>query len=178
MPDFRCGEQPDRSMVIFPCATVTRAWMRTRSLLTMPSLSRNDSASYTPSGNRGDDFAALGFGLVEDLLDGRENRVAAVFLEQLVQAPERQSAGGHLRAHVAERGVRVADVVAHNLEQQLVDLAGLVNFELVELQAFHPGIENFRFAAEAGAHAADVDPVGAHDGEQQQLAAGKNRACR
>ena len=45
MPAFRSGEQPERSMVISPCATVTRAWIRTRSLRSIPSLSRNDSAS-------------------------------------------------------------------------------------------------------------------------------------
>ncbi len=114
--------------------------------------------------------AALGFGLVEDLRNGGEDGVAAVFVEQLVHATGRQSAGRHLRFHVAERGLGKADVVLEHAIQRLVDLARLVDLELVELQPFHPRIGDGGPGAEAGAHAAHVDPVCAHHREHQELA--------
>ena len=52
------------------------------------------------------DVAALALGFIEDLRDGVEDRVLAVFVEQLVHAPYREPAGRHLRFHVAERGFR------------------------------------------------------------------------
>ena len=48
----------------------------------------------------------------------------------------REAAGRHLRAHVAQRGFREADVVADDLAEKLVELAALVELELVELQTF------------------------------------------
>ena len=53
-----------------------------------------------------DDVAALALGLVENLRDGVENGVPAVFVEQLGHAADREPACRHLRFHVAERGFR------------------------------------------------------------------------
>src|SRR4029077_12487648 len=89
-----------------------------------------------------DDFPAFRFGFAEDLLDGWKNRVTAIFEEQFIEAPECQTAGGDLRAHVAERGFGKTNIVANNLKQQLVDFSRFIDLELIELQTFHPGIKN------------------------------------
>ena len=103
-------------------------------------------------------------------LDRGEDGLAAVFVEQLVHAPRGEAAGRHLRFHVAERGFREADVVLEHAVERVVELAALVDLDLVELQPFEPGIGDGRAGAEAGRHAADVDPVRAHHREHQQLA--------
>ncbi len=114
--------------------------------------------------------AALHLRLFEDVLDRLDHGLLAEFLEQLVEAAMGELARRHLRAHVAERGIREADVVADDLEQDFVDLAALVDLELIELQPFLPRIDDFGAGAEPGAHAADIDPVRAHHREHQQLA--------
>ena len=114
--------------------------------------------------------AALPLGLVENLVDRGEQGVAAVFLEQLVEAAAGEAAGRHLRFHVAERGFRKADVVLDDAIERLAELALFVDLELVELQAFEPGVGDAGAGAEAGRGAADVDPVRAHHQEHQQLA--------
>ena len=103
--------------------------------------------------------------------DRREDGVAAVFVEQLVHAPRGEPAGRHLRFHVAERGLRKADVVLEHAIERVVELARLVDLELVELQPLHPRIGHGGAGAEAGAHAADVDPMRPHHREHQELAA-------
>ncbi len=81
-----------------------------------------------------------------------------------------EAAGGHLRFHVAQRGLRKADVVLDDAVERVVELAFLVDLELVELQPFQPRIGDRRASAETGRGAADVDPVRAHHQEHQQLA--------
>ena len=115
----------------------------------------------------GHDGAALRLGLVEDRLHAGRDGLAAVAAVQLLQAPLGQPAGGELRAQVAHRGVGEADVVADQLEDLVVQHAALVQLDLVELEALHPGVGYQPGAAEAGAHASDVHPVGAHHGEAQ-----------
>ncbi len=79
-----------------------------------------------------------GFGLVDARGEGRDTvrrhfisvslkmcsiasiiDLLAELLEQLVEAAMRQLARRHLRAHVAERGIREADVVADDLQAGL-----------------------------------------------------------
>src|SRR5215470_7952963 len=71
--------------------------------------------------------AALGLGLIEDAIDRRENGGLAVLVEQLVHAACRQPTGGHLRFHVAERGLGKTDVVLEHAVERLVKLALLVD---------------------------------------------------
>ena len=94
--------------------------------------------------------AALLLGLVENLRDGGEDRVLAVLVEQLVHATSRETAGRHLRFHVAERGFRKPDVVLEHAEEGLVEVALLVDLELVELEPFEPGIDHRSPGAKAG----------------------------
>ncbi len=103
-------------------------------------------------------------------LDRSRHRVAAEFLVELVHAAMRQLAGGDLRTHVAHRGIRKADVVANDLEQNLDRLAGVVDLQLVELQPFHPWIDHLGAAAETRTDAADIDPMRAYHREHEQLA--------
>src|SRR6516165_1605175 len=114
--------------------------------------------------------AAFRFGLVEDAPDRLEHGIAAVFAEQLLHAPRREPARRHLRLHVAERGFRKTDVVLEHAIERLVELARFVDLELIELQSLDPRVGDGRAGAEAGAHAADVDPMCPHHGEHQQLA--------
>ena len=76
----------------------------------------------------------------------------------------------NLRTHIAQRCFGKTNIVADELVQHRVKLARLVNLELVELQAFDPRIGDGGAAAESGADAADIDPVGADDRETDQLA--------
>ena len=117
------------------------------------------------------DVAALALGLVENAHDRRQNRVAAVFVEQLVEAAGGEAAGRHLRFHVAERGFRKADVVLDDAIKRLVEHALAIDLELIELHALEPRIGDLRTGAEAGRSAADIDPMRAHHGEHQKLAA-------
>ncbi len=117
------------------------------------------------------DVAALALGLVENLRDGVENGVPAVFVEQLVHAPHREPARRHLRFHVAERGFREADVVLEHAVERLVELAAPRRSSAG--RAAGPschGSATCRAGAEAGRHAADVDPMRAHHGEHKKLA--------
>ena len=68
-------------------------------------------------------IAALALGLVEDAVDRRQDRVAAVFAEQFVHAARGEAAGRHLRFHVAERGFREADIVLDDAIERLVEHA-------------------------------------------------------
>src|SRR6185437_6157353 len=117
-----------------------------------------------------DHRAALRLGLVENLRDAMEHRRFAVALEELVDAPQREAAGGDLRAQIAERAFRKADVVANDAIERFVALAGFVELQLVELQPFLPRIDEIAPRAEAGAGAADIDPMRPHHREQHQLA--------
>ena len=114
--------------------------------------------------------AALLLGLVENLRDRSEDGVSSVLVEQLVHATSRETAGRHLRFHVAERGLRKTDVVLDDPVERLVELALLVDLELVELKPFEPGVCDRRACAEPGALPADVDPVRPHHTEHQKLA--------
>src|SRR5262249_34510532 len=98
----------------------------------------------------GHDVAALRFGLVEDAVYSRKDGVATVFVEQLVHAPRGQPTGGHLRFHVAERGLRKADVVLEHAWKGLVELALLIDLELIELQPFEPRVGYARTRAKTG----------------------------
>ncbi len=118
----------------------------------------------------GDDVPAFTLGLVENALDRGQHRVAPVLAEQLVHAAVGEPAGGDLRAHVAERRLGEADIVADHAVEHLVPLARLVDLDLVELQPLHPGVLRGAPGAEPGRHAADVDPVRPDHGEGEQLA--------
>src|SRR6185312_11188346 len=113
---------------------------------------------------------ALRLSLVENLRDAMEHRRFAVALEELVDAPQREAAGGDLRAQIAERAFRKADVVADDAIERFVALAGFVELQLVELQPFLPRIDEIAPRAEAGAGAANIDPMRPHHREQHQLA--------
>ena len=112
---------------------------------------------------------ALLLGLVEDLRNGGEDRVLAVLVEQLVHAARGKATGGHLRFHIAERRLRKPNVVLDHAVERLVELAFLVDLELVELEPFEPGIRYRRAGPKSSALSADVDPVRPHHAEHQQL---------
>ena len=117
-----------------------------------------------------DDGAAFGFGLVEDARHGRLHGLLAVALIKLVDATQSEAAGGDLRAQIAHRALREADIVADHLMQRLVEHVAAIELQLIELQAFGPGIRAIGTGAKAGARAADIDPMRAHHREQLQLA--------
>ena len=90
----------------------------------------------------------------------------SVFLVQLVQPARRQPAGRDLGAQIAHRGFGESNVVSDHPVKRLVERAGVVELELVELQPLQPRVDDPRSAAEAGAAAADIDPVRPHHGEE------------
>ena len=157
-------------MVISPFLMVTLTRIGTGSPLLHAVVVDGGFRLVDAVGKLRDHVAAFLLGLVEDRLDGGEDGVAAVFVEHLVHALGGEPAGRHLRFHVAERGFREADVVLEHAVERLVELAGLVDLQLVELQPLEPRIGDRRARAEAGRHAADVDPVRAHHHEHQELA--------
>ena len=107
-----------------------------------------------------DDAPALGLALGVDLLNRGQERVAPEAREELVEAPVRQLAAGDLRTHVAERAIGKANVIANDLDEQFVRLAFLVHLELIELQAFQPGIGHARSRAKSGAEFVEVNLQG------------------
>ena len=78
-------------------------------------------------GNFLDHGAGGGLSLVPDFGDAGFDRLSAVARDQFGVAPRAELAGGDLRAHVAQSGIRIARVVADDLPQRLVALAGLVD---------------------------------------------------
>ena len=121
-------------------------------------------------GQTGDDVAALLFGLIENMADAVQHGVLAIFREQFVEAARAQTAGGHLGFHVAKGRLGEANVVPEDAIHLLVEFALLIDLDLIELQALLPGVGHGGAGAKACAHAANIDPVGAHHGEHQQLA--------
>ncbi len=102
--------------------------------------------------------------------DRVEHRLAPIAVEQLEKAPLAGLDRRDLRAQVAHRAARHAHVHADDVDDVLVDLAGLVELEERDLQPF--GIDVGGHAAE---RAADVDPVRHAAGEAHQHALVEDR---
>ncbi len=100
--------------------------------------------------------------MIHDRGDGGEHLVPAIAVEQLQEAPLAGLDRRHLCAQIAHRAAWDAHVDADDVDHVLVDLAGLVELEIGQLQAL--GINVGGHAAQG---AADVDPV--------RHAAGKSR---
>jgi hypothetical protein len=120
-------------------------------------------------GNLLDDQAALAFGIIEDAFDRDADRLGAVARVEFFEPAFGQRARGHLRAQIAHRRLREADVVGDHPQHLLVGLTALVDLDLIELQAFLPRIDDRRAGAETGTVAAHVHPVRAHDRKRRQL---------
>src|SRR5258708_40016092 len=103
-----------------------------------------------------------------------QERFQSVTFHQCAQAAVADAAGGDLRAQIAETGLSETNIVGDDLENILVRLIATVKFQRAKLQTF---FVNFARAAEAETHssAADIDPVGAHGEEGDQLAVVKER---
>ena len=122
-----------------------------------------------PIGNLLDDAAHLHVRLIPDAVDAGFHHGAAVARHQFAIATRAQLAGRDLRAHVAKARVGEAHVVVDDLPQGLVAHARFIDLERAHLQALGEDLGGER-GAEADAHAADVDPMGAVGGEGHQLA--------
>src|SRR5579863_7716817 len=94
---------------------------------------------------------------------------APVAQQDLLQPFFRQPVGRDLRFQVSHRSVWKTDVIADQMPDLFIQLTGLVELDLIELQALHPGIQGVG-ASKTGAEAADIHPVSACRGESEQLA--------
>ena len=105
-----------------------------------------------------------------DGLDRAQHLLAAVALDQFEETP---LAGFHrrdLRAQIAHGAARQAHVLLDDVDQRLVDLAAVVQFQDRDLQAFGKNVG--RHAAE---RAADIEPMRHAAGEADQHALVKYR---
>ena len=82
---------------------------------------------------------------------------------------------GDLCVHVAEHQIGEPDVGPQHVPDLLVSLAGFVDLDGLETQAFGVAIDGIDDAAAAGRVRADVEVVSRRDGKAGQLAAMERR---
>ena len=109
-------------------------------------------------------------GLVHDRRDAVEHRVPAVAADEFEEAPFSAGDRRELRAEVAHRPLRQADVHLQDVEEILVDDPGPLVFEDRDLQTFRIDV-----GGHAAERAADIRPVRHADGEPDQRAVVEDR---
>jgi hypothetical protein len=107
-------------------------------------------------------------GLIPDGLDRFEKNSAAILAANLFEPLFAGAAASDLRAQIAERRLRKANIVLDQTQHFCVCPALVVNFHRADLQPFLEDIPRHA-RAETGAAAADIDPVGTHGQEAKQL---------